>query len=69
MCPEEAIDFVAEESDIAKTWVEASKKWIDASKKLVKMAKGEGVTDFLTESKEIMERIEEKYRELFEKKK
>ena len=69
MCPEEAIDFVPEESDIAKTWVEASKKWIDASKKLVKMAKGEGVTDFLTESKEIMERIEEKYRELFEKKK
>jgi len=69
MCPEEAIDFVAEEADIVKTWVAASKKWIDASKKLVKMAKGEGVTDFLTESKEIMERIEEKYRELFEKKK
>jgi len=69
MCPEEAIDFVAEESDIVKTWVAASKKWIDASEKLVTMAKGKGVTDFLAESKEIMERIDEKYKELFAKKK
>ncbi|MDH5448116.1 MAG: 4Fe-4S dicluster domain-containing protein [Candidatus Bathyarchaeota archaeon] len=69
MCPEEAIDFVAEESDIVKAWVAASKKWIDASEKLVTMAKGEGVTDFLADSKEIMERIDEKYRELFARKK
>lgn len=69
MCPEEAIDFVAEESDIAKAWVEASKKWIDLSEKLVKMAKGEEVTDFLAESNEIMERIDEKYKELLAKKK
>jgi len=69
MCPEEAIDFVAEESDIVKEWVAASKKWIDASEKLVQMAKGGGVTDFLAESKDIMERIDEKYKELFEKEK
>lgn len=69
MCPEEAIDFVAEESDIEKAWVEASKKWIDPSEKLVKMAKGESVTDFLVDSKEIMERIDDKYTELFAKKK
>lgn len=68
MCPEEAIDLVPEESEIAKAWVEASKKWIDASENLVKMARGEGVTDFLADSKEIMERVDEKYRELFEKK-
>ena len=69
MCPEEAIDFVSQESDMIKTWVAASRKWIDASDKLVKMAKGEGVTDFLAESKEIMERVDEKYKELFEKRK
>ncbi len=69
MCSEEAIDFVSQESDIIKTWVAASKKWIDASDKLVKMAKGEGVTDFLAESKEIMERVDGKYKELLEKKK
>ncbi|MGB9135639.1 MAG: 4Fe-4S dicluster domain-containing protein, partial [Candidatus Bathyarchaeia archaeon] len=69
MCPEEAIDFVSQESDIIKTWVAASKKWIDASDKLVKMAKGKGVTDFLAESKEIMERVDGKYKELLEKKK
>ncbi|UCE95468.1 MAG: 4Fe-4S dicluster domain-containing protein [Candidatus Bathyarchaeota archaeon] len=69
MCPEEAIDFVAEESEIVKAWVAASKKWIDASEKLVKMAKGNGVADFLADSKEIMERIDEKYKELFAKKK
>jgi len=68
-CPEEAIDFVAAESDILKSWVAASKNWIDASEKLVKMAKGGGVADFLEQSKEIMERIDEKYRKLFEKKK
>ena len=68
-CPEEAIDFVAQESDIATKWRAASKKWIEASEKLVKMAKGEGATDFLAESREIMERVDEKYRELFEKKK
>ena len=68
-CPEEAIDLVDEESDISKAWVEASKKWIDASDKLLKMTKGEGVTDFLADSKEIMERIDEKYRELFESRK
>ena len=69
MCPEEAIDLVNEESDIVKAWVAASKKWIDASEKLVTMAKGKGVTDFLADSKEIMERVDEKNRELFEKKK
>jgi len=69
MCPEEAIDLVPEESDIVKAWVEASKKWIDASEKLVQMAKGEGATDFLADSKEIMERVDEKYKELFGKKK
>ncbi len=69
ICPEEAIDFVSEESDIVKAWVAASRKWIDASEKLVKMAKGEGVADFLEQSKEIMERIDEKCKELFEKKK
>ncbi len=69
LCPEEAIDLVPEESEIAQAWVEASKKWIDASEKLVTMAKGEGVTDFLAESREIMERIDEKCRELFAKKK
>ncbi len=69
MCPEEAIDFVAEESEIVKAWTAASKKWIDASEKLVQMTKGEGVHDFLAESKEIMERIDEKCRELFEKEK
>lgn len=68
-CPEEAIDLVEEEADISKAWVEASKKWIDASDRLLKMTKGEGVTDFLADSKEIMERIDEKYRELFESKK
>lgn len=68
-CPEEAIDFVTEESEIGETWVTASKKWLDASGKLVAMAKGEGVTDFLADSKEIMERIDEKYTELFTKKK
>jgi carbon-monoxide dehydrogenase iron sulfur subunit len=69
MCPEEAIDFVAEEYDILKSWIAASKKWIDASEKLVKMAKGEETADFLEQSKEIMERIDKKNRELFEKKK
>jgi hypothetical protein len=69
MCPEEAIDFASEESEITKAWVTASKKWIEASKKLVKMSKGEEVTDFLAESREIMERIDEKYKELFERKK
>lgn len=69
ICPEEAIELVPEETDIAKAWVAASKKWIDASEKLLKMTKGEGVLDVLAESKEIMERIDEKYRELFEKKK
>jgi Fe-S-cluster-containing dehydrogenase component len=69
MCPEEAIDFVTEESEIGKAWVAASKKWLAASDKLITMAKGEGVTDFLLDSKEIMERIDEKYRELFTKKK
>jgi len=69
MCPEEAIDFASEESEITKAWITASKKWIDASEKLVQMAKGEGVTDFLVESKEIMERIDEKYKELFREKK
>jgi Fe-S-cluster-containing dehydrogenase component len=69
MCPEEAIDFVAEESDIVKEWIAASKKWIGASENLVQMAKGEGVTDFLSESKDIMERIDEKYKKLFERKK
>jgi Fe-S-cluster-containing dehydrogenase component len=67
MCPEEAIDFVAEESEIVKAWVAASKKWIDASRKLVEMTKGEEVADLLAASKEIMERIDEKYTELFEK--
>jgi hypothetical protein len=69
MCPEEAIDFVSEESEIVKSWVAASRKWIDASEKLVKMSRDREVTDFLAESREIMERIDEKYRELFEKKK
>ena len=69
MCPEEAIDFVAEESDIVKAWVAASKKWIDASEKLVNMTKGGGAAEFLADSKEIMERIDEKYRELFARKK
>ncbi len=69
MCPEEAIDFVNEESDIVKAWVDASKKWIDASEKLVKMAKGEGTTDFLADSRDIMERIDEKFKELFGKEK
>jgi carbon-monoxide dehydrogenase iron sulfur subunit len=68
MCPEEAIDFVSQESDIIETWVAASRKWIDASNRLVKMAKGEGASDFLAESKEIMERVDGKYRELLEKK-
>jgi carbon-monoxide dehydrogenase iron sulfur subunit len=67
MCPEEAIDFVSEESDIMKAWVAASKKWIDASERLVEMAKGEAITDFLADSREIMERVDEKYKELFEK--
>ena len=66
ICPEEAIDFVAQEADITETWIAASKKWIDASTRLLKMAKGEGASDFLSESREIMERIDEKYRELFE---
>ena len=52
MCPEEA--------DIVK-------EWIAASGNLVQMAKGGGETDFLLESKEIMERIDEKYKELFER--
>lgn len=69
MCPEEAIDFVAEESDIVKTWVTASKKWIDASEMLIKMTRGEGTADILAESKEIMERIDEKYLKLFGKEK
>jgi len=69
MCPEEAIDFASEESEITKAWTTASKKWIEASQKLVKMSKGEGVTDFLAESREIMERIDGKYKELFERKK
>ena len=69
MCPEEAIDFASEESEITKAWITASKKWIDASKKLVEMSKGEDVTDFLAESREIMERIDGKYKELFERKK
>jgi Fe-S-cluster-containing hydrogenase component 2 len=69
MCPEEAIDLVTEESDIAKVWVAASKKWIEASEKLLKMAKGEGVTDFLEDSRELMERVDEKYRELLRQKK
>jgi hypothetical protein len=33
------------------------------------MARGEGVTDFLADSKEIMERVDEKYRALFAEKK
>jgi carbon-monoxide dehydrogenase iron sulfur subunit len=69
MCPEEAIDFVAEESDIVKEWIAASKKWIDASENLVQMARGKGATDFLSESREIMERIDKKYKELFVRKK
>ena len=69
ICPEEAIDFVTEESEIVKDWVAASKKWIDASKKPVGMTKGEGIAELLAESNEIMERIDEKYRELFMKKK
>ncbi len=68
-CPEEAIDFVAEEADIAEAWVAASKKWIDASEKLIRMSKGKEETDFLADSKEIMEHIDEKLKELFEKKK
>ncbi|MFP3985675.1 MAG: 4Fe-4S dicluster domain-containing protein [Candidatus Bathyarchaeia archaeon] len=68
MCPEEAIDFVHEEADIVKAWIAASRKWIDASEKLVKM-KSKGVADLLADSKEIMERIDAKYKELFEKKK
>lgn len=68
MCPEEAIDFVDQESDIVKAWVAASRKWIEASERLLRMAKGEETAEFLTESKDIMERIDEKYGELFEKK-
>ena len=69
MCPEEAIDFVSEETDIAKAWVAASRKWIDASEKLIRMAKGKEETDLMADSKEIMEHIDEKLRELFEKRK
>jgi Fe-S-cluster-containing hydrogenase component 2 len=68
-CPEEAIDFVAEETDITKAWVAASKQWIDASEKLIRMSKGQEETDFLAESKEIMEHIDEKLKELFQVKK
>ena len=67
MCPEEAIDFVSDEAEIIKSWVAASKKWITASEKLVKMSRDKEVTDFLAESREIMERIDEKHRELFGK--
>ena len=66
-CPEEAIDFEAEEEDIVKAWVTASKKWIEASKNLVNMAEGKGALNVLEDTKEIMERVEEKYKELFAK--
>lgn len=69
MCPEEAIELLASDSEILKTWSSASKKWIKASENLISMAKGESATDFLEETEEIMERVEEKYKELFAKSK
>jgi Fe-S-cluster-containing dehydrogenase component len=67
ICPEEAIEFVTKDSEIRKAWTSALKKWIEASKNLINMAEGKGTFDVLEDTKEIMERIEKKYKDLFSK--
>ncbi|MFW6117035.1 MAG: 4Fe-4S dicluster domain-containing protein [Thermoproteota archaeon] len=68
LCPEEAIDYMSEESDIQKAWIAASRKCIESAEDLISSIKGEGTADFFKDADEIMNRVEEKYKELFAKK-
>lgn len=69
LCPEEAIEFMTSESEIQKAWVSASRKCIKAAENLMDTLKGEGAADFFKDADEIMNRVEDKCKEIFAKKK
>jgi len=67
ICPVEAIEFSATDKDYKAKWTGAYKKWIDESKKFIQLTEGEDI-DIFAESMEIMEKLEDKLKLLFEKK-
>ena len=63
ICPEEALEFATSEEEMSKAWDSARNRWFEEAEKIMRLSKGEKVNIF-KDAAEIMERIDNKLREL-----